>query len=65
MTKTEAKKEYNRIVDRLDELGFDLGGYQYRVKSQVGPPEPMFLIGRQFELLRIILPKQNNKPLDK
>lgn len=57
MTKKEAKIEYNKISDKLDEMGYDLGGWRGVEKDGRGVikrKEPSFLLGRQFELLRII-----------
>ena len=60
MTKKQLQIECDQITDLLTEHGFDLGG-------QIGlydrfKKEDMFLLGRQFQLLKLIAQWNNLKP---
>lgn len=54
MKQSDIENEIDKISDKLDELGWDLGGFQGQINPRKPPKEPMFLLGRQFELLKLL-----------
>jgi len=62
MTKTEIKIESDKITDSLDRIDYDLGGFRGRKESnERDKSEPLFSIGRQFELMRLIYGTKTEK----